>query len=259
MAGTRVFGRIVLLAAILSVLAGCGAFFGFNAFAGIDKAPPPDPARYQGPGGLANLQTDLESPSVVAAMKNDPQAVNQILNNLNTSYGLTTTPITTPDQQTAAILYSQLALQSTSGDVLVNNIVTTVINNPSGNLQSMLASIVPPDVAADPVKFTAMVNNLLAAETVYVNLGTNLNPSFPPPGMNMGDVAQKAAVSLLMKTIYDAATAKVGAGNEITNLFALINNQPSNGLDKVTITDPYNPMPTWLKNIFDAAGAPYPA
>jgi hypothetical protein len=176
---------------------------------------------------------------------------------------VTTTPPSSPDQQTAAILYAQLALQSTSGDELVNNIADTVVNNPSGNLRSMLASIVPSDVAASLTKFTAMVNNLLVAELVYINLGTSLDPANPPPGMNMGDVAQKAAVALLMKTIFDAATAQVGGGNEIPDLFALINNQPSGGLDTVSISDPFANMgsgsPAWLVHIFDAAGAPYPA
>ena len=248
-----------LFIAVLLALSGCSAFFDFNAFAGLDKAAVPDPSRYQGPSGLANLQNDLNSPSIVDALKGSPSTVATILANLDGAYNVTGANPTTPDGQTAAILYADLALKSTSGDILVNNIAATVVNNPSGNLQSMLASIVPPDVAADITKFTAMVNNLLTAEGVYVHLGNTLVPASPPPGMNMGDTAQKAAVSLLMKTIFDAATLKVGSPNEIPDLFALINNQPSGGLDTVTITDPFSPMPLWLKNIFDAAGAPYPA
>jgi len=257
MARTRAFALFV---AVGLTVAGCSAFFDFNAFSSLDKATVPDPSRYQGAAGLSNLQTDLSSQAVVAALKGSPSTVSTILANLDTSYSVTTTPPANPTAQIAAILYSDLALASTSGDVLVNNIVVTVVNNPSGNLQSMLASIVPADVAADSTKFSAMVTGLLSAETVYVNLGTSLVPASPPPGMNMGDVAQKAAVSLMMLTIINAveASGPYTQNQAIAQMFALINNQ-ANTISGISITDPYNPMPAWLKNIFDAAHAPYPA
>jgi hypothetical protein len=252
-----------LFIAVLLALSGCGAFFDFNAFAGLDKAAVPDPSRYQGSGGLANLQEDLSSPSIVDALKGSPSTVATILSNLDGAYKVTTQDPATPDQQTAAILYADLALKSTSGDELVNNIAATVVNNPSGNLQTMLASIVPPDVAGSITKFTAMVDNLLTAEGVYIHLGNTLVPTSPPPGMNMGDTAQKAAVSLLMVTILNAVENTPAPGTytqpqAIGQMFALINNQ-ANTISGINITDPFSPMPLWLKNIFDAAGAPYPA
>jgi hypothetical protein len=251
-----------LYIALLSALSGCSAFFDFNAFSGVDKAAAPDPSRYQGPAGLANLQNDLNSPSIVDALKGSPSTVAAILANLNGAYNVTGANPTTPDAQTAAILYADLALKSTSGDILVNNIAATVVNNPSGNLQSMLASIVPPDVAGDITKFTAMVDNLLTAEGVYIHLGNALVPASPPPGMNMGDTAQKAAVSLLMVTILSAVENTPAPGTytqpqAIGQLFALMNIQ-TNTISNISITDPFSPMPPWLKNIFDAAGAPYP-
>ena len=258
---------LLLLVSVLLVLSGCSAFFEFNAFSGLDKPSVPNPSRYQGSGGLANLQSDLSSPSIVDALKTHPDTVDTILGNLDSAYKVTTTTPSTPDQQTAAILYAQLALQSTSGDELVNNIADTVVNNPSGNLKSMLASIVPSDVAGNITKFTAMVDNLLAAEVVYINLGNSIPLVGTPPGMNMGDVAQKAAVALLMVTILDAVENTPAPGTytqaQATNqLFALINNQP-NSIANINISDPFADMgsgnPPWLVHIFDAAGAPYPA
>jgi hypothetical protein len=81
--------------------------------------------------------------------------------------------------------------------------------------------------------------------------------------MNMGDVAQKAAVSLLMVQIMSTVEDTPAPGTytppqAIGQLFALINDQP-NTISGLSIVDPFNPMPLWLKNIFDAAGAPYPA
>jgi len=256
MARTKAFLPFI---AVLLALSGCSAFFSFNAFSSLDKASVPNPSRYQGPGGLANLQSDLASKAIVNALKGDLTTVNIILSNLDASYNVKTGPLTTPDQQTAAILYSDLALKSTSGDILVNNVVATIMTQAPGNLQSILSSIVPADVAADFTKFDDMLTNLLTAEGVYMNLG-NSTP-LPVPGMNMGDVAQKAAVAYLMQKVFDRVHL-VDPGTEIAEMFALVNNQANNIANLNTIpADPLNPLSAvpWLKNIFDAAGAPYPA
>jgi hypothetical protein len=264
MARTRTFALFV---AVVLTLAGCSAFFEFNAFSSLDKAAVPDPSRYQGSGGLANLQADLASPSVVNALKSSPSTVATILANLDNAYGVTTGPLTTPDQQTAAILYADLALKSTSGDALVNNIVATVMTQTTGNLQSVLSSIVPADVAADPAKFAAMVNGLLAANIAYDKLGQSLASLPAPPGMNMGDTAQKAAVAWLM---YCVDVSVVGAGfappSDVDEMFKLVNNQANSiGGLSTTPANPFSPMsgagltPPSLQRIFDAAGAPYPA
>ena len=258
MVRTRVFA---LFAAVLLVLSGCSAFFDFNAFSSLDKPAVPNPSRYQGVGGLSNLHADLGSPAIVDALKGDPATVAAIEANLIATYNVTVGPLTTPDQQAAAILYSDLALKSTSGDALVNNIVANVLTTPSGNIQSMLASIVPADVAADPVKFSNMVAGLLAANTAYQVLGAALVPASPPPGMNMGDVAQKAAVAFLMERVVTAVAVNVSPLDPVTEMFKLVNNQ-ANAISANLSTspaNPLNPLPGWLKNIFDAAGAPYPA
>ena len=98
----------------------------------------------------------------------------------------------------------------------MNNVVATLMTQPYGNLKSMLSSIIPPDVAGDITKFGNMVTNLNNANAVYILLGNSLPPA--PPGMNMGDVAQKAAVAYLMQTIFTAVTGVVGAGNEIPKM-----------------------------------------
>jgi hypothetical protein len=265
MARTRAFALFV---AVVLTLTGCSAFFDFNAFSSLDKAAVPNPSRYQGTSGLANLQADLSSPSVVAALKSSPSTVATILSDLNTTY--LSGPLTTPDQQTAAILYSDLALKSTSGDILVNNIVATVMTQTTAStLQSVLASIVPADVAADPTKFAAMVNGLLAANVAYDKLGQSLATLPKPPGMNMGDTAQKAAVAWLM---YCVDQGVIGAGytsstspSDVDEMFLLVNNQPNSiGTLSTIPANPFGPMssaglnPPSLQRIFDAAGAPYP-
>jgi len=263
MARTRAFALFV---AVLLVLSGCKAFFEFNLFSSVDKAAVPDPSKYQGAGGLANLQADLQSHAIMQALSGDPATVATILANLDAAYGVTTTVPSNSSEQIAAILYSDLYLQTTSGDELVNSVVANVLTQPPGNLKSILSSIVPADVAADITKFTTMVTGLLQANIAYDNLGQSLAVLPPPPGMNMGDTAQKAAVAFLMYKVDQAVIVAVGAPLAIAEMFALINNQP-NSIAGVVLSpaNPLNPIsgaglhPPSLQRIFDAAGAPYPA
>ena len=259
----------ILLALVLLGVAGCGAFFDFNLFRNVDKPGVPDPSRYEnGSGGLANLQADLSSSAIVNALKGSPSTVGDIQTYLVINYGIVTPTgpgtVTAGDGQTAAVLYADLALKSTSGDILVNNVVSTLMTAPSGNIASLLASIVPPDAAADQTKFDTMISALTAADWAYQALGASIPPN-PPGSNNMGDVAQKAAVAYLMDTIL---ATLYGAPNNLTQpqayaqLFALVNNQ-ANSISNVSVADPFANLSTdaslsWLKHIFDAAGAPYP-
>jgi hypothetical protein len=264
MARTRAF---VLFVAVLLVLSGCSAFFDFNAFSSLDKPAAPDRSRYQGLNGLSNLQTDLASPSIVKTLKNDSTLTQNILLDLlnDPTHDLTGSPPWNSAQQTAAALYGDLALKSTSGDELVNNIVAAVLTQAPGNIKGILQSIVPSDVIADQTgaKFANMIAGLFNANIVYQKLGASIPPT--PPGMNMGDVAQKAAVAYLMFKVEDAVAndpaITAGPYDPVAEMFLLVNNQPNHipsGLG-TTPANPLKPLPGWLKNIFDAAGAPYPA
>jgi len=253
----------VLFVAVLLALSGCSAFFDFNAFSSLDKPAAPDPSRYQGTGGLANLQNDLGSPALVNALKNDPATSQQILVDLEGAYTVHLGALDSPDKKTAAILYADLALASTSGDILTNNVVASVMTSgQTGNIYALIGSIIPADVASDPTKFSNMVLGLLDANVVYLNLGSHLGtPPTAVPGMNMGDVAQKAAVAFLMDAIVSAVEnqALLAEGPAIAQMFALVNNQ-ANTIRGVSIaSNPLLPLDIRLRNIFDAAGAPYPA
>ena len=114
-----------LLIAPLILLAGCSAFFGFNAFSSLDKPPPPNLSDYTGAGGLSKLASDLTSKAVVAAMASDPAMVQQLetyLQGVYTGGG--------PDAQQAAVLYADVNLKTTSGADLVNNVVAALITIP---------------------------------------------------------------------------------------------------------------------------------
>jgi hypothetical protein len=251
----------VLIVALFA-LGGCSAFFQFNAFAALDTPPAPTLADYQGEDGLANLAADLGSPAVIEQLKGDPALVDQLSTYLHDTF--LTGPLTTADAQLAAALYSDLGLVTTGGDTLVNNVVTTLVTtSPSGNIGDLITSIIPADVLADATgaKFTAMVQALLAADVSYQLLGNSIPAYGAPPGVNLGDVAQKAAVACMMRAVVDSVKTAMSYGSDgqaIDEIYLLVSGQP-NGIDSVTVADPFSPAPGYITNLFDAAGAPLPA
>jgi hypothetical protein len=193
--------------------------------------------------------------------------VAQIKSYLETKY--LSGPLTSPDQQTAAALYSDLSLATTSGDTFVNNVVTTIMSAPptGKKISSIITSIIPASVLADTTgtAFKNMVQGLLDANDKYTLFGNSLPTYGPPPGVNLGDIAQKAAVACMMRAVVDAVTTVASPANEaeaVAEMFKLVTNDPTTPslVSNLQLsTDPLNPMPPALLNIFNAAGTPLPA
>jgi hypothetical protein len=255
----RVTVAALLIAALLS-FAGCSALFEFNAFSSLDKPAAPKLSDYQGSGGLAKLQKDLSSAAVVASLKADPATTKDI-----EDYLATFLPPSDANGQTAAALLADLNLKTTSGDQLVNNAANAVLTQTSwtGDIKAILTGIIPAEVQADHAAFVAMVDGLLAANSAYMQLGTSIPSIGVPQGMNMGDVAQKAAVAYLVRTVVDQVKLQSSLPDDATaveQLYLLVDGQP-NAISGDTIAsnplDPGSPV-GWLKNLFDAAHLPYP-
>jgi hypothetical protein len=255
-----------LLVVTLLACAACSAFFDFNAFGSLDTPSAPVLSDYQGLGGLAKLAADLDSPAVVAQLSADPDLVAQIKVQLKSKY--LAGSLDSPDKQTAAALYADLSLATTSGDILVNNVVTTIMSTAtSGSIAYIISSIIPASVLADATgaAFQAMVQGLLDANDAYKLLGNSLPAYGAPPGMNLGDIAQKAAVACMMRAVVDAVVPVASPSTQaeaIAEMFRLVTNDPTTppAVSAVTLSaDPLKPLPPYLLNIFNAAGAPLPA
>jgi len=256
---TKRAAKACLLASFL-FLAGCSAFFGFNLLKGLDKAPAPDPSQYNyatnGEAGLLKLSTDLGSQAIVNAMIGDPQATSTIESNLQTTYNDPSVPVA--DRELAAALYSDVNLKTTSGSVVVTNAVNLVQSGTNGqSVQQILQEIVPDNVKSDPTAFTNMVDGLLNSCAAYQVLGGSLTPpAQAPPGVNMGDVAQKAATAWTMQCVVTAVEGGTLTQQQaIDQMYAITNGQSST----VTVPDPFSPAPGWLSNIFTVAGATMPS
>jgi hypothetical protein len=263
----------VLFVAVAFALSGCSLFFEFNAFAGLSTPPKPTLADYQGSGGLAKLQQDLTSPAVIAALKNDPVTTKAIEDYLLTQIGAGA--LTTDAQKQAAILYGDVNLKTTEGEALVNNVVSTLVGGipSSTGIQALLKSILPPAALANPAVFSSMVGALLASNTQYLALGASLDVDSDgdveagegvPPGTNMGDVAQKAAVAWTMKVLYDDVDANIAGVQTqdqiIAEMYLQATGDPTANttVTNMTLTNPYSPVNANLKNLFDCAGLPMP-
>ena len=146
---------IALMALSLLALAGCSAFFGFNAFSSLDTPPALDTSKYEGSGGLAALQADLSSPTVVAQFIADPTAAQAVEKYLHDNYLSGSGGITTPDQQQAATLYCNLQIQTTQAAELVNNVVSVLAGGAptASGIQSLLKSLLPPAAFASQQAF----------------------------------------------------------------------------------------------------------
>jgi hypothetical protein len=262
----RAAGACILASFLL--LAGCDAFFGVNILKGLDKVPAPDPGQYDyataGDAGLKKLASDLGSKAIVSALIADPTTTATIETNLQTTYNDPTVPVA--DRQLAAALYCDVNLKTTSGQTFVNNVVDVVLSGTGSGqtIQQILQGIVPADVASDPVAFSAMVGGLVNAAAAYQLLGASLAaPAAAPPGVNMGDVAQKAAVAYMMQSmIYEIGG---GTANATQQMYNLINNQantvPSSPIDPFsTPIAPYDSTSLQnIRNIFTVAGATMPS
>lgn len=268
----------------LLILAGCSAFFDFNAFSAMDTVPAPKASDYEGLGGLEKLAQDLNSPAIVAKLKEDPATTQAIENYLLTSY--LSAGVNTVDQQEAAVLYCDLYLQTTAAEEFVNNIVTTVVSGVSGTtIQDLLSSIIPPEAKNDPTVFLNMVQALLLSNTQYLALGAGLvdvnkNGKIDvgegvPPDMNMGDVEQKAAVAYTMAVIYQQISRALPelTEDQIISQIYLLSTDPTAADPAVQnlTPDPYNAAGTDppadpyvaanlpnLQKLFDCAGIALP-
>jgi hypothetical protein len=256
---------LALTGVVLFALAGCSQLFEFNLFSALDNPPTPTAADYQGSDGLDQLDEDLDSPAVVDAMT--PAVVAEIEQNIWDDY--LDDGVTGEEDEQAAILYADLALKTSEGEELVNNVVEALLDGSlsnSSDIATLLASIIPPEALASEAIFTDMVAALLAANDAYEQLGLYVdgdndglwdNPL--PPGSLPGDVAQKALVAYTMTALVDAVMtdpdmAPITEGDAITQLYLVATDQAHDpDMDDITL-DPLAAPDNWLLALFDLAG-----
>jgi hypothetical protein len=263
---------LALATVVIFALSGCAQLFEFNLFRGLDKPPTPTAADYQGADGLDKLDEDLDSPAMVDALI-ESGIVDDILADLYDTY-LDTPPLTAGEQQEAAILYADLALKTTEGEDLVNNIVEALLEGSiSGStIADILADIIPAEALADENTFTAMVEALLTANDAYLLLGESIDQAAPfgeadpgatlPPGALPGDIAQKSVVAYTMSVLVNAVEDYPAPGTRtpaqaIHELFLIATDDPAADANLADLT-PSITEPDPILALADYAGYPLP-
>ena len=180
----------------------------------------------------------------------DPEALGDVQQFLDENKGTASTPA----EQRFTTLSADIALKTTGGDELVNNVGSlmddfgTIADSPEDSISSLLQSIVPEEMMSDPsdpTKFYDMLAGFQSAWTDYDQLGSNLDGDLPPE-VNAGDVAQKA---LFAYVVNEALTNLYPTGGE-----AILWDIVQGGTPPVggTFNDPTsNPS---VSNLMDASG-----
>jgi hypothetical protein len=260
---------LALAAMVLFALAGCAQLFEFNAFGSLDNPPTPTAADYEGAGGRDKLAEDLNSPAMIDALIASG-IVDDIAAELLAFIGAS---VGDDEDAEAAILYADLALKTSEGEELVNNIVDALTDGSlasSSDIATLLASIIPPEALASEAIFRDMVEALIAANNAYEQLGLYVdgdndglwdNPL--PPGSLPGDVAQKAIVSYTMTALVQAVVtdpdmAPITEADAITQLYLVASNQAHDpDMDDIAL-DPFAAPDNWLLALLDLAGVAVP-
>jgi hypothetical protein len=274
------FSSLLVLSALL--LAGCSAFFQFNAFSSLDVVPAPNAADYTGLGGLDKLATDLDSPAVIDKLKADPDTVQEIADYLMDSYLFN--GVMTVDQQAAAVLYCDLYMKTTAAEEFVNNAMLVMVDGITSTttIHDFLVSTLPAEALADAEAFSGTVTALRLSNVQYLALGTGImdkngNGQIDvgegvAPDISMGDVAQKAAVAFIVEVMYQQVATALDSTDEteiIAQLYLLATDPDAADADvqglapdpfNTSSTDPYVSanLPT-VQKLFDCAGFTLPA
>jgi hypothetical protein len=260
---------LALAAVVLFALASCAPMFEFNLFGALDTPPTPAAADYEGSAGLDQLGDDLNSPAVVDVLAADPDLVDDILSQIATEFlggdppAIAGCPGSDPEAQQAAILYADLALKTSEGEALVNNIVGVLIAgiDIGQDLSTFFTSIMPPEALASPAAFAAMIQGFINANNAYLALGEGIDPDDDgvaegtlPPGARPGDVAQKAIISYVVAQLVIAVDGATATDPSLA-LYTLLKNPGSAepAVAGLTVGDGFTGLPTQIEALVSLA------
>lgn len=170
-------------------------------------------------------------------------------------------------RQEAAILAGEIAIRDTGAGDTVNNVVEVLLSSEGGadsfnDAGAFINAIIPSSAEGDPEAIRQILEYLVVAADAYDALGNLLTDTDGdgtpdgPEGSNMGEVAQNAAVAIIL-----AATADLDGDGTVSDAeldalttasvdddFSAYNGTP---LDDSLGSDA---SPTPLRNILDAGG-----
>jgi len=205
---------LIMAASLMYLMMGCEDLLTFNLFSSFDtpKTPSADTFDAMTDGELIDEVTVLlESDTFLEDISQDDEIKSAVVGNLTEIYA-DGSESDLEDQQRAALLVAEIALETTAaGDVADDfvNVLTEYIENPPvsgdpGSIAETMVGNVFSRVTAE--NFDETLDALLAAADAYTFYGETLDDSgevIVPDGINSAAVAQDAVVTILITDMLD--------------------------------------------------------
>tara|TARA_B100000614_G_scaffold251418_1_gene262909 strand:- start:185 stop:1012 length:828 start_codon:yes stop_codon:yes gene_type:complete len=230
MENLRATVRVAAIGFAAVLLAGCGNLFTGNMFENFDGPPSASDlaSRYTDANGdvstadaesFVNDLDDAASSSRFFDGLSDSDR-ESLAGSLESVYS--NTDVDTETRQRAAVLAGDVTLRGSSAGDTINN-VADVLTSSSGtdsfsDPAALLDQIIPTSAKGDPAAIEQILNDMVTAADAYSALGSSLTDADGdgtpdgPSGANMTEVAQKAAVSIVVaKIVTDSATSSTSS------------------------------------------------
>lgn len=225
---------LTVISITLFLLGSCADLFKGNLFEEFDG--PPDASDILGDYVDANGRVstadardfiaDLSDAAASSRFYDDLSASDRT--NLNTAlssvYG--NGDVATSTRQEAAVLAGDVATRGTDAGETINNVANVLTSDSGGdafNDPAALMDLVIPDSAkGDAAAIEGILDDLVAAAEAYDYLGDSLTDTDGdgtvdgPDGVNMTEVAQKAAVAIAVKKLVDDAGSTSSLASDIS-------------------------------------------
>lgn len=230
--------RLLIVAALVGTLASCANLLTGNLFENFDG--PPDASDILGQytdsdgnvstanaGAFVNDLLDAADSSrfFEGLSSTDRSNLADSLNSVYTNGG-----VDTATRQQAAILAGDVTLRNTGAGDTINN-VADVLTSSGGSAnfsdpEALLNQIIPESAKGDAAAITQILTDLQNAATAYNALGASLTDTDGdgtvdgPDGANMTEVAQSAAVALVVNQIVTQSSPETLASQIVAGTVA---------------------------------------
>jgi hypothetical protein len=258
---------VMVLAATLSI-AGCANLFTGNMFANFDGPPSASDlaGRYADADGNVSSSDadsfvgDVEDAAGSSRFFDDLSDNDRttLTGSLKSVYDNDSGEVDDATRQRAAVLAADVTLRGADSGETINN-VANVLTSAEGadsfsSPQDLMDQIIPDSAKDDPVAIKKILDDMVAAADAYDALGGSLTDDDgdgeidnAPEGTNMAEVAQKAAVAMVVRNLAGQDSGDKDLAQRIAD----------NDFEGTTFSDPLggeNSDGSALNNILKAGG-----
>jgi hypothetical protein len=177
-----------------------------NLFANLEPNAADKYASMSAADTVTNLERDKKSPTFYEDLKADPATLATVTTNLD---AVIAAAASQADVQEAALLKTDIILNTTSSGEVVNSLVSGLVSGMSSGTGSgsagasdLIASIIAPvqSVVADETAFTAFVDSMTSLAADYTTIAATLADPSAPQELPAA-TAQAAAIAFVVDTL----------------------------------------------------------